>query len=297
MLSVTIDTAVFAPPAIDAPADDVHSFVATLLEWRDAMDDEHVDVYTSKFAPDVLMKCNLYPIRPQLKELLMHAHVFEYDANTIAVLAETLLRRSTKIETMLGIDDVLVDELTINPDVCSGDAPRRGRALRSRRLHASRYCNEPLIQGHAIAIRAQDFGAAVRVKGLLQDIQHYRDDLAGLPMAPEYFEGSALVCSSFHRLLMSLDEVAILRGATGEDHVRAALNVALYKRYVALGKATEVAGPCRFCDWARILRQPRGTTCDVRFRISGEGHSSCNRDHLLRESRRNPLAQERNGRE
>ena len=240
MLSVTIDTAVFAPPGIDAPADDVHGFVATLLEWRDAMDEEQVGVYTSKFAPAVLMKCGLYPLRPQLRELLARAQVFEYDANTVAVLAETLLGRSAKIEDALGIDDVLVDDLTIKPDIFAGHAPvtLREEAERCAVVVSivTQYCNESLIHGHAIVIRAHDFGAAVRVRGVLQDVEHYRNDLSGLPMAPEYFEGSALVCSSFHRLLMSLDEVAVLRAATAEDNVRAAINLALYKQHVTLGR-------------------------------------------------------------
>ena len=240
MLSVTIDTAVFAPPPIDSAADDVHQFVTTLLEWRDAMEDDRVEVYTSKWAPDVLMNCELYPIRPQLKELLQRAEVLEYDANTIAVLAETLLGRSAKIEDVLGISDVLVEELTIVPNVFSTHlpAPLRLEAERCAIVVsiADQYCNEPLVQAHAIAIRAHDFGSVVRVRGLLQDIEHQRGDLAGLPMAPEYFEGGAFVCSSFHKLLMGLDETAILRAGTTESHARAAINLGLYKRRVAAGQ-------------------------------------------------------------
>jgi hypothetical protein len=243
VLSVTIDTAVFAPPPIDSPAEEVHKFVTTLLEWRDAMTGDRIDVYASKFAPDVLMNCDLYPIRPQLKELLERAEVVEYDANTVAVLVETLLGRSAKIEDVLGISDVLVDELTIDPDVFSGHVPLALRQEAERCAVvvsiARQYCNEPVIQGHAIAIRAHDFASAVRVRGLLQIIDHERDDLTGLPMAPEYFEGGAFVCSSLHKLLMGLDESAILRAATTESHVIAAIKVALYKRRVTAGQPTD----------------------------------------------------------
>lgn len=239
MLSVTIDTAVFGPPPADAPAEAVHGFVTTLLEWRDAMNDGRVDVYTSKFAASVLMECHLYPMRPQLRELLRHAAVFEYDANTIAVLAETILGRSQKIEDLVGISDVLVDELSIDPDVFAAHTPPalRNDAQRCAVVVSlvSRYLDEPLLRGHAIAIRARDFGTAIQVRGLLQDVEHDRDDLAGLPMAPAYFEGSAVVCSSLHRLLMGLDEVEILRGATAENHVRAAINIGVYKHYAAGG--------------------------------------------------------------
>ena len=60
---------------------------------------------------------------PQLKALLAQAAVFEYDANTVAVLAETILSRSDKIEDKLRISDVLASDLTLNPDVFMDHAP------------------------------------------------------------------------------------------------------------------------------------------------------------------------------
>jgi hypothetical protein len=236
VLSVTIDTAVFAPPAPGSPKETVYGFITTLLDWRDAMDGGRASVYTSSRAGEVLMNGNLYPIRPHLKELLKQADIFEYDANTVAVLAETLLGRSGKIEDALRISDVLVDDLTIDPDVFSSHSPAALRTEAQRCAVvvslASQYCDEPMIRGHAIALRAHHVSTAIRVRGLLQIIDHSRDDLAGLPMAPEYFEGSAVVCSSLHHLLMGLDEAAILRAAANISHVRAAITVALYKREV-----------------------------------------------------------------
>ena len=241
MLSVTIDTAVFAPPPLGSAEEDVHSFVATLLEWRDAMNDGRLDVYTSVHAPEVLGDSDLYPIRPRLKELLRQAAVFEYDANTVAVLAETILNRSAKIEDVLGISDILVDDLTIDPDCFASHSPAalRDEAQRCAAVVslANRYCNEPSLRCHAIAIRATDVGAAVRVRGIILEIAHSRDDLGGLPMSPAYFEGSTLVCSSFHRLLMTLDEVGILRWARTGIHVATAVKVGLYKKYASSGNA------------------------------------------------------------
>jgi len=239
VLSVTIDTAVFAPPAVGSGEDEVHSFVAALLEWRDAMTDGRLDVYTSVHAPEILGNSDLYPIRPRLKELLRQAAVFEYDANTVAVLAETILNRSAKIEDVLGISDVLVDDITINPDCFAShdpaslrDAAQRCAAVISL---AGRYINEPSLRCHAIAIRATDVGSAVRVRGIILEIAHTRDDLAGLPIAPAYFEASTLVCSSFHRLLMTLDEEGILRWAKTGMHVATAIKVGLYKKFASSG--------------------------------------------------------------
>ena len=54
-------------------------------------------------------------------------------------------------------------------------------------------------------------------------------------MAPAYFEGSTFVCGSFHRLLMTLDEVGILRWAKTAVHVATAVKVGVYKKFVSSG--------------------------------------------------------------
>ena len=241
MLSVTIDTAVFAPPPLGSTQADVHSFVTTLLKWGDAMNGHRLDVYTSVHAPEVLGDSDLYPIRPRLTELLRQAAVFEYDANTVAVLVETILNRSEKIEEMLGISDILVDDLTIDPDYFASHSPTalRDEAQRCAAVVslASQYLDEPSLRCHAIAIRAMDVGAVIQIRGIIQDIVHSRGDLGGLPMAPAYFEGSTFVCSSFHSLLITLDEVGILRWAKTRSHVATAVKVGVYKKFAASGNA------------------------------------------------------------
>ena len=238
MLSVTIETAVFAPP-INASSQVVRNFVETLLEWKEAMDDHRLDVYTSRFAPDVLIGCNLYPIRAQLKALLAQAAVFEYDANTVAVLAETILSRSDKIEDKLRISDVLASNLTLNPDVFMEHAPFQLREDANRCAIvlslANRFGTEPMLRTHAIALSTANVATAVDVRCLIDDIDHDRPDLSELPTPPNYFEGSIFVCSTFHDLIMSLNETEILRGAIDERHVTAAIRVGLYKRYVSRG--------------------------------------------------------------
>jgi hypothetical protein len=205
------------------------------------MSDGRIDVYTSVHAPEVLGDCDLYPIRPRLKELLRQAAVFEYDANTVAVLAETILNHSAKSEDLLGISDILVDDLTIDPNYFASHSPTalRDEAQRCAAVVslAGRYLDEPSLRCHAIAIRAMDVGAAVRVRGIILEIAHSRDDLGGLPMAPAYFEGSTVVCSSFHHLLMTLDEVGILRWAKTAIHVATAVKVGVYKKFASTGNA------------------------------------------------------------
>ncbi|MCA2972180.1 MAG: hypothetical protein INH43_26995 [Acidobacteriaceae bacterium] len=246
MLSVTIDTAVFAPPAPGSPKEMVYGFIDTLLEWRNATDGGRAKLYTSRYAAEVLMHGGLYPLRPHLRELLRQAEVYEYDANTIAVVAETLLN-SEKLEDALQISEVLVDGLTIEPDVFGSNTPPELRAGAERSAVvlslAGRYCDDTITCGHAIAIRAKDFASAIRVRGLLQDIEHDRADLADIPKPPDYFEGSAFVCSSLHKLLTTMDATAILRSAGTASQVRAAITVAWYQRQTASGMSP---------DWANL---------------------------------------------
>jgi len=246
VLSVTIETSIFAPPHVGVSAENVRGFVTTLLDWKEALDEERLTVYKSKFAVELLMQCEMYPIRPQLKMLLTSAEVFEYDSNTVAVLAEALLARSSNIEDAIGIYDVLVDELAMDPDVFEAYAPvaLRDDAKRCAVVVslAKRFAGGHALEGHAIAIRAQDLARLIQIRGLIRDIEHTRDDLAGLPLAPEYFEASVLLCGSCHLLLMNLNVGEILRGAMQADDVQAAIRVGLYKRH------TEQRTPLKWQD-------------------------------------------------
>ena len=57
---------------------------------------------------------------------------------------------------------------------------------------------------------------------------------------------------------MSLNEIEILRGATDERHVAAAIRVGLYKRYVSRGNSSTLAGFAQFAIGndisSRVLR-------------------------------------------
>lgn len=233
MLGVTIDTAVFAPPPIGSVAGDVYRFIETLLHWKDAMDDGAIDIYRSKFAQEVLMRCDLYPMRPQLKQLFAGAGIVEYDANTVGVWAEKLFSGSIEIEPILGISDVLLGDLTVDPDVFAAIAPDalREEAHRCAVILsvANRFGPEEILRAHAMAVRAAGVRNAINVRALIEDIEHSRQDLDGLALAPEYFDGSVVACSGFNDFLLSLDAVTILRAATGSEDVGVAVRLGLYR--------------------------------------------------------------------
>jgi hypothetical protein len=233
VLGVTIDTAVFAPPPIGSVAGDVYRFIETLLHWKDAMDDGAIDIYRSKFAQEVLMRCDLYPMRPQLKQLFAGAGIVEYDANTVGVWAEKLFSGSIEIEPILGISDVLLGDLTVDPDVFAAIAPDalREEAHRCAVILsvANRFGPEEILRAHAMAVRAAGVRNAINVRALIEDIEHSRQDLDGLALAPEYFDGSVVACSGFDDFLLSLDAATILRAATGSEDVGVAVRLGLYR--------------------------------------------------------------------
>lgn len=233
MLGVTIDSAVFAPPQVDAPRDEVYRFIATLLEWKDAMGKGHIRLYRSKFTQEVLMQCDLYPLRPRLRELLKSADIIEYDANTVGVWVEKILKGAVEFEPSLGITDVLVEDVTIDPDVFVSNIPASLRQYSHRCAVilslATRFANEPMLRAHAIALRAPDFGMPIRVRALIHDIEHCRVDLAEVPRAPNRFESSVLVCSSVHHFLLCLDGIDIVRRATESQDIKTAIRISLFR--------------------------------------------------------------------
>jgi hypothetical protein len=239
VLGVTIDSGVFAPPQIDATRDEVYRFIATLLEWKDAMGKGYIRLYKSRFTQEVLMQCDLYPLRPRLRELLKNAAVIEYDANTISVWVERILNGAIEFEPSLGITDVLVEDAAIDPDVFASSTPAllRQNSVRCAVILslASRFANEPMLRAHAIALRAPDFGMPVRVRAIIHDIEHCRADLGAVPIAPAHFESSVLVCTSVQRFLLCLDGIDIVRSAIAPVDIETAIRISLFRSYSSRG--------------------------------------------------------------
>jgi hypothetical protein len=235
VLGVTIDTSVFAPPRVDAQRDEVYGFISTLLEWKEAMAKGHIKLYRSQFTQEVLMKCDLYPLRPRLRELLRGAQIVEYDANTIGVWIEKILKGAVELETALGITDVLAEDLAISPDVFMGHNPASLRDDSQRCAVilslARQFAHEPMLRAHAIALRGHELGFAVRVVGLIHEIEHSRDDLKDVPLAPDRFESSVLVCSSVQHFLRCLDGIEIMGLARNVHDIKGAIQISLFQVY------------------------------------------------------------------
>lgn len=235
MPSVTIDAGVLAAPPAHGSADDVERYVETLLDWSLLLQQPWVAIYMSEHASEALFADGLYPLRDQLKRLFAANGIVQYDANTVASVVDRLLQLTPSFETYFRIRDVLADDLTTEPDVlrlCSGTRMQSDLA-RCIVLIAilRRHCHEP-VEDHSLILRSAP-GKSVRVRALIQLLDHDRDDLSAPPEPPEYFDGEVLVCDNFRGLIDCLDEATILLRATDDIGVATAVRIAVYKSRLA----------------------------------------------------------------
>ena len=237
MPSVTIDAGVLATPPGNGSTDEVQSYVETLLDWSQLLDEPWVDIFMSEHVFETLSADDLFPSRDQLKRLFKATGIEEFDVNTVAVVVDRLLRSTLSFETYFHIQNVQTEELTTEPDIL--------RLCSSTRLQSDlarcvvliailrRHCQEPVSDHSLILRRAPD--RVIRVRSLIKMLEHDRTDLDGLPTPPEYFDGDVLICDDFRGLIGGLDEATILLKATDTLGVETAVHIAVYKARLARG--------------------------------------------------------------
>jgi hypothetical protein len=91
-----------------------------------------------------------------------------------------------------------------------------------------RHCQEDILQNALILRHCPK--RTIRVRALVHEIEHERDDLlSGVPTPPEYFEGDILACDDFRGFLTCIDESTVLTAATDVAGVEIAIRIRLYK--------------------------------------------------------------------
>ena len=235
MPSVTIDAGVLAAPPERGSTDDVRRYVETLLDWSQLLDEPWVAIYMSERASETLFDDDLYPLRDQLKRLFSSTGIVEFDVNTVATVVDRLLQLTPSFETYFRIRDVLTERLTTEPDIlrlCSGTRLQSDLARCVVMIAIlRRHCQEPVSDHSLILRRAPD--RIIRVRALIQTLEHDRDDLGVPPAPPEFFDGDVLVCDDFRGLIGCLDEATILLKAVDAVGVETAVRIAVYKTRLA----------------------------------------------------------------
>jgi hypothetical protein len=241
MPSATIDTGVLAVPPAGATSDEAYHYVETLLNWSKLLNEPWVAIYMSERASEILIDDGLYPLRNALRNLFNANGIVEYDVNTVAQVAERLLQLTPSFETFFKVRDVLLDDISnvvTEPDLLSlhtdpgliSDLARCVVLIAILRNH----CRNPVLD-HTLIIKPFGNATIVKVKALIHDLEHSRDDLEILPQPPEYLEGSILVCQNFRDLVLNIDEETVWQSAQDDVGLRLAVQIALYKSRLQRG--------------------------------------------------------------
>lgn len=236
MQSVSIDAGVLAAPTAASNRDAVYAYVDTLLDWRRLLVEPWISVYLSERASGLLVEEGLYPLREALKALFKSNGIVEFDVNTVAQVAERLLMQTPSFETYFRIRDVLADPLETDPELLSltvgqhmaTDLGRCVVLLAILRQHCRRAG-----QNHSLIVRNCPQSGRILVRAVIHEIEHEREDVEGVPSAPEVFNGEVLTCSNFRGLLLNIDEAAAWRSASDEIGKKVAVKLAVYKSRLA----------------------------------------------------------------
>lgn len=241
MASVTIDAGVLAVPATARVAAEAYHYVEALLDWRKLIDEPWVAIYMSERASEALFTDGLYPLRDQLRKLFAAHGVVEYDVNTVAQIVDTLLQLTPSFETYFKVRDVLTDQLSTTPDIlqlCAGPELQSDLARCIVLIAVIRqHCKAPATD-HALIVRNAP-RQIVKIRALVHELEHDRDDLNVLPVPPERFEGDVLVCDDFPGLVACLDECSIFLSSVDNLGLETAIRIAHYKSRVERGEELE----------------------------------------------------------
>lgn len=234
MRSVTIDPGVLAVPLGDCGVDDVYKYIDTILDWKKLLNEPWVAIYMSERASECLLEDGLYPLRDQLRSLFSDHGVVEYDVNTVAKVVDRLLQLTPSFETYFGLKDVLSEQFETDPDIIQlsmheglqSDLARCVTLISVLRKHCKQTPSN-----HSLILRDAP-KQVIKVRAQIHELEHERDDITGLPIHPDFFEGDILVCDDFRGLIDCLDESAILTGATDNHGIELAIRISIYKKQI-----------------------------------------------------------------
>ncbi len=231
MPSVTIDAEVLVPPPISSTVEDTHRYVETLLDWHKFLDEQWVAIYMSEGAAEALFAEGLYPLRDDLKRLFAAQGIVEYDVNTVASVVDPLLKLTPSFESYFKIRDVLTGKVSTNPDILRLSAGGKIQSDLARCVILiavlRQHCIVP-IRDHFLILR-QAPEQVVKVRAIIHDIDHDRNDISSLPTNPDVFEGNVLICDNLRGLIECLDESSILVSSTSNIGLEMSIRIALYK--------------------------------------------------------------------
>lgn len=229
-LSVTVDASVLAAPSEDeGTRDHILRYVEGLLDWQRLLDESWIPIHMGERAAEVLFKDDLFPSYPTLRDTFAINGIVEYSPNDIVQVATSLLQLTPTFEKRFKLSDVLVSELTTDPDVVSEhECTNLGAELQRCLVFAAlleHCCEEPLLR-HTLVLKTRSEISETFLSAELIELEHDREDITHIPSR---LQGTVPVCRSFKGLMANVDEMSLWLVAAGEEEARKVIQVALYK--------------------------------------------------------------------
>jgi hypothetical protein len=116
-LSILLNAAALAAPGEGASASDIEEYLGFLLNAASAARTPETTLCLTRRTSEHLATDGCYPLRPALAAALRQNGIVEFDANTIAVLAETILQTAFVLEDEFEIDDILAAITQLEPEI------------------------------------------------------------------------------------------------------------------------------------------------------------------------------------
>jgi len=242
ILNVTIDPGVFAPPFDRRSKESVKAYVDSLLHWTEARDSGPVRLHVPKATAQALILSDYYPLRPWLKQLLAETNTFEFDANTIAKLAGSILDQSDALEETTGITDILAEQVTIVPSIFDNYVPRPIQSASETTALVTALVRsvgrDAFALSNRLAVRDCCNSQSIAVTAVLTIIEHAREDLHNYDELPKAYNGHAPVCETFHDYLLTLDECELWNSLDKASDIETLIKIAVYKSRASRSEAT-----------------------------------------------------------
>lgn len=115
MAKVYLDPYVFAFPS-GKDASELEEYIDNIIAWRDLRDSSWLQICISNKTLELLTSTSSYPSWEDLKTTIDKLGMNEIQPQDIMTLINGLLNKLPYIEDFLGITDILIDKMAVNPN-------------------------------------------------------------------------------------------------------------------------------------------------------------------------------------
>lgn len=276
-----------ASPGVEGPHSDVVKYVTDLLTWRKLLHGRCGEVLISARLSESLLLDGLYPLRPHLQQLLAAGHSPEYDANTIAQLAESFLRNTETLQSRFGVGECLVEEVEIDPELRDGRFPTCSTDLEHSVVVMAKLAQDAT---NKRSVGVADSRLRAVAEAHIRAVVHVleSDDPSLRIERQAQLDASIPACCNAEELIQRSDPVMIWLNATRDEQIVVAINVAIEQSRAA-GSRSAISRPFRlgrdFTLTTALARTPTNARKLLRAIVETCDKTSLANTHHLRTGR------------